>query len=118
MLKYNVKFWYNFENDLQIFLSYMKNYFLNLYSDTWIIDENKIISLHYETLEELYFLIKNKILEIAEFGLLWYKPKWNYKDYKLCENTFYLKSYRFDFISKKYNIERVILIENIKITKK
>jgi hypothetical protein len=118
MLKYNVKFWYDFENDLYKFLAYMKNYFLNLYSDTWIIDEIKIINLHNESLEELYLLIKNKILKIAEFWLLWYKPKWEFKDYKLCENTFYLKSYRFDFISKMYDKEKTILIENIKITKK
>jgi hypothetical protein len=51
MLKYNVRFWYDFENDLQRFLIYMKNYFLNLYSDTWIIDEIKIITLHNESLE-------------------------------------------------------------------
>ncbi len=74
--------------------------------------------MHNKSLEELYFLIKDKVIIISESWLLWYKPKWKSKNYELCENTFYLKSYRFDFLSKKYDKEKYILIENIKITKK
>ncbi len=115
---YKVHFSFEYEEDIQAFLSYLREYYSNLYSDTGIFYEDEIIQNYIDKFDDLYDEIKAKITTMWSSWLLGYKPLKSTKKYELVQNTFRLNSYIFTFESKKVSSTESIFIERIYITKK
>ena len=52
------------------FISSMKNYYFNFYSNTWIYDEDKIVESYFEKYEKMKTDIFNEINSICESWII------------------------------------------------
>lgn len=73
------------ESKLYQFITWYKKLFINLYSDTWLGNENEIIENYINTWNELNSLIYKRIKSIFQEDLILYKSLRNKKRYVIID---------------------------------
>ena len=110
---YKVTYSLEAENDIQQFISYLRTYFEDFYSNTWIDNIKLIIDSYNEWLWKLYDTIKSKIYYTASGGLLGCKILSKNNHFENCKNIVLIRRFRFVIESRKYDFEKIVYIEKI-----
>lgn len=101
--------------DIDNFINSYKNIFKKIYSDTWIYDEDLIISNYYSIWDNLYHKIKDNIeRNFNKNNLLWQHVKDNKKNFIIMSiNNFRLFIYYSENLElKERYIEKIEFLKN------
>lgn len=106
------KILYSDESFLSVdnFIKYLKKYYKNIYFDTWLVNEEQIISWYIESTEKLFDEIIYTINSTINKWYFWniFEKTSNYEKLRLVIN---IRSYTIKIIIKK--TEKNIFIEDI-----
>ena len=100
---------------LNDFISSMKNYYFNFYSNTWIYDEDKIVESYFEKYEKMKTDIFNEINSICESWIIWRKIIYSFENIESCSFKFRYWNYKITFSAIKNNTKKEIIVNNLKI---
>jgi len=112
---YKVYFEDTFFEGLNYFISSMKKYYYNLYSNTWLYDEEKIVKTYFEIYEKMKTDVLNEINIICENWIIWRKVNYTFENIENCSFIFKHWNYLVTFTANKYNTDKKVIINSLKI---
>lgn len=112
---YKVYFEESFFEWLNDFVSSMKRYYFNFYSNTWIYDEDKIVEWYFEKYEKMKTDIFNEINSICENWIIWRKVIYAFEKIENCSFIFRYWNYKITFLAIKNDVKNEIIVNSLKI---
>lgn len=82
------------------FILYLKKYYKSIYSDTWLLSEEQIISWYIEKTEELFDEIINKIEENVNKWYFWNVIE-KHENFEISRLVVWVRSYNVKILIKK-----------------
>ncbi|NVP18156.1 hypothetical protein HUU51_05565 [Candidatus Gracilibacteria bacterium] len=112
---YKVYFEESFFDGLTDFVSSMKRYYFNFYSNTGIYDEDKIVEGYFKKYEMMKTDIFNEINYIYEKGIIGRKVLYSFEKIENCSFVFRYGNYKITFLAIKNNENNEIVVSSLKI---
>ncbi len=112
---YKVYFDESFFDWLNYFVSSMKNYYSNFYSNTGLYDEEKIVEWYFEKYEKMKTDIFNDIHNICENWIIWRKMTYVFEKIENCSFIFKYWNYTISFTAIKNDLDKKIIVNTLRI---